>query len=327
MPDPLPLSLRQVWALGRGRCASCSGACGRCRARSTLARHARSRSPTRRSAKTRCARSSTSATTRDGAALFWILPRRRDLKLLRLLVAYEIIWDFLDSVSERGAARARPTVANCTWRWSRRSIRRRRSPTTTATTHGATTAAICARSWKRAGSGCAALPSYRTRAPIGGARSQRAQVLALNHDTDPAERDAALEGWAASEFPGEQPAELVRAQRRGERIADNPRVARAGGRSRSAPRARYGRPAPLTSPGSRRRRRCSTATSIRPKTRPTATTATSRTTRPRSRVERHRRAGARSADRERARCVAATARGDRGVDGRNVSLQGQRARV
>ncbi len=39
----------------------------------------------------------------DGAALFWILPPRRNLNLLRLLVAYQIIWDFLDSVSERGA--------------------------------------------------------------------------------------------------------------------------------------------------------------------------------------------------------------------------------
>ena len=43
----------------------------------------------------------------DGAALFWILPRHRDLNLLRLLVAYEIIWDFLDSANER-AARAGP---------------------------------------------------------------------------------------------------------------------------------------------------------------------------------------------------------------------------
>ncbi len=39
----------------------------------------------------------------DGAALFWILPRRRDVNLLRLLVAYEIIWDFLDCLNERAA--------------------------------------------------------------------------------------------------------------------------------------------------------------------------------------------------------------------------------
>ena len=32
------------------------------------------------------------------------LPRARNRRLLRLLVAYQIIWDFLDSVSERGAS-------------------------------------------------------------------------------------------------------------------------------------------------------------------------------------------------------------------------------
>jgi tetraprenyl-beta-curcumene synthase len=39
----------------------------------------------------------------DGAALFSILPERRDGRLLALLVAYEIMADFLDNVSERGA--------------------------------------------------------------------------------------------------------------------------------------------------------------------------------------------------------------------------------
>ena len=52
----------------------------------------------------------------DGAALFSILPRARDASLLRLLVAYQIIWDFLDSVHEHGRPRARPTAASCTSR-------------------------------------------------------------------------------------------------------------------------------------------------------------------------------------------------------------------
>ena len=41
----------------------------------------------------------------DGAALFCILSSSRDHRLLRLLVAYQILWDFLDSVNERGADR------------------------------------------------------------------------------------------------------------------------------------------------------------------------------------------------------------------------------
>ena len=36
--------------------------------------------------------------------------------------------------------------------------------------------------------------------------ANRAQVLALNHDTDPGLRDAALRSWAAREFSGEQEA-------------------------------------------------------------------------------------------------------------------------
>jgi len=39
----------------------------------------------------------------DGAALFWTLNRRRDPGLLRVLIAHEVIWDFLDNVNERGA--------------------------------------------------------------------------------------------------------------------------------------------------------------------------------------------------------------------------------
>jgi tetraprenyl-beta-curcumene synthase len=39
----------------------------------------------------------------DGAALFWILPPRRDPNLLRLLVRHQIIWDLLDCVNELAA--------------------------------------------------------------------------------------------------------------------------------------------------------------------------------------------------------------------------------
>ncbi len=40
----------------------------------------------------------------DGAGLFWILSKRRQPRLLRLLVAYELMLDFLDYASERGAS-------------------------------------------------------------------------------------------------------------------------------------------------------------------------------------------------------------------------------
>jgi tetraprenyl-beta-curcumene synthase len=40
----------------------------------------------------------------EGAALFWIIPRQRNITLLRLLVAYQTTWDYLDSASERVAS-------------------------------------------------------------------------------------------------------------------------------------------------------------------------------------------------------------------------------
>src|SRR5271170_7390493 len=41
----------------------------------------------------------------DGAALFWVLPQQRNRDLLGVLVAYEVLADYLDCVSERGAER------------------------------------------------------------------------------------------------------------------------------------------------------------------------------------------------------------------------------
>ncbi|MDB5862194.1 MAG: hypothetical protein JWQ76_5883, partial [Ramlibacter sp.] len=40
----------------------------------------------------------------DGAALFWTLPRRRSRELLRLLVAFQTLANYLDNASERAAA-------------------------------------------------------------------------------------------------------------------------------------------------------------------------------------------------------------------------------
>ncbi|HEX5923887.1 MAG TPA: DUF2600 family protein, partial [Baekduia sp.] len=41
----------------------------------------------------------------DGAAFYWILPERRDAGLLRLLVAFQVLADLLDELSERGSER------------------------------------------------------------------------------------------------------------------------------------------------------------------------------------------------------------------------------
>jgi tetraprenyl-beta-curcumene synthase len=140
----------------------------------------------------------------DGAALFWILPRRRDLNLLRLLVAYEIIWDYLDCVNESGACEG---TAN--GRQLHLALIEALDPGTPMSDYyryhpwhedgGYLVALVqaCRRS-------CAALPSYGRVRPLAIREARRAQVLALNHDTNPLGRDTALRAWAASEFSGER---------------------------------------------------------------------------------------------------------------------------
>jgi tetraprenyl-beta-curcumene synthase len=142
----------------------------------------------------------------DGAALFSILPRTRSPSLLRLLVTYQIIWDFLDSVSERGATAgvanghqlhialidaldpARPIsdyYLRHPWREDGGYLR--------------ALVDVCREC-------CAELPSYERVRTLVVEEARRAQVLALNHELDPARRDSLLETWAISEFPHEHEA-------------------------------------------------------------------------------------------------------------------------
>jgi tetraprenyl-beta-curcumene synthase len=136
----------------------------------------------------------------DGAALFWIIPALRRPCLLRLLVTYEIMCDFLDSVSERGAAAGLENGRQL---------------------HLAFTEALDPRSsisdyylhhpWREDGgylrmlvelcrSFCAFLPSYTAVRPTLITAARRAQVQGVNHELDPCSRDEALRDWVAGEF-------------------------------------------------------------------------------------------------------------------------------
>jgi tetraprenyl-beta-curcumene synthase len=135
----------------------------------------------------------------DGAALFCIIPRARCPLLLRLLVAYEIAWDFLDSVNEHGAAAGQANgrqlhIALIDALDPSRTIADyyRHHPWQDDGGYLRTLVEVCRET-------CTQLPAYERVRPLLVAEATRAQVLSINHDLDPARRDANLRAWAARE--------------------------------------------------------------------------------------------------------------------------------
>ena len=138
----------------------------------------------------------------DGAALFWTLPDARRPDLLRLLVTYEIMCDFLDSVSERGAGVG---LANG---------RQLHLAFTEALDPGAPISDYYRHHpWRDDGgylrllvelcrAACVLLPSYMAIRPTLIRAATLAQVQGLNHELDPQLRDTTLRKWSAQEFAG-----------------------------------------------------------------------------------------------------------------------------
>lgn len=139
----------------------------------------------------------------DGAALFTILPSSRSACLLRLLVAYELIWDFLDTVNEHGVLvgagqqngrqlhlalidaldSSRPIAdyyRHHPWRADGGFLR------------------LLVETCRESTQG---LPSYDVALPSLLVEAHRAQVLAINHDPDSQRRDSDLRAWAQANAP------------------------------------------------------------------------------------------------------------------------------
>ncbi len=136
----------------------------------------------------------------DGAALFWILPDLRRPQLLRLLVTYEIMCDFLDSVSERGAGAGLKNG-----RQLHLAFREALDPSTPISDY------YLHHPWQDDGgylrllvelcrAACVLLPSYLAVRPMLIRAATLAQVQGLNHELDPGLRDATLRKWSAQEF-------------------------------------------------------------------------------------------------------------------------------
>ena len=137
----------------------------------------------------------------DGAALFSILPRRRNRDYLRLLTAYQVAWDYLDSVSERGAhaglrngRQLHLALADALNPQGPVRDYYRFSPWRDDGGYLQTLVQVCREC-------CERLPGFDRVRPLVLRDAMHAQVLALNHEPDAARRDELLTQWAAAEFP------------------------------------------------------------------------------------------------------------------------------
>jgi tetraprenyl-beta-curcumene synthase len=199
--DPLPLSRSQIAALARAATRELTWAL---RAVSNEERAWRARAQRIPSSALREAALSALATKRghtDGAAMFTILPDRRHPGLLRILVAFEVIWDYLDSAHE-GA----PTEAN--GRQLHLALIDALDPDRPLSDwyrhHPDGDDGGYLRSLVEAcRTEACRLTSYEQVRPYLVREAWRGQVLALNHIRDPHERDVALKRWALEEFPEE----------------------------------------------------------------------------------------------------------------------------
>ncbi len=137
----------------------------------------------------------------DGAALLWTLPHARNLSLLRIFVAYQIVWDFLDSANERGVTEGQENGRQLHLALIDALDRERaisdyylHHPWRDDGGYLGALVEICRE-------GCASLPSFAQVHQLVLREATRGQVLATNHELDPPRRDADLEAWARQEFP------------------------------------------------------------------------------------------------------------------------------
>ena len=140
----------------------------------------------------------------EGASLFSILPKYRNECLLKLLVAYQVMWDFLDSVSERGAY-----VGQANGRQLHRALVEALDPGAPISDY------YRYHPWKDDGGYlrtlvetcrrlCVGLPGYQLVRPLMLQGVRDCAIQSLNHEREPNRRDVALKEWAEREFADEQ---------------------------------------------------------------------------------------------------------------------------
>ncbi len=124
--------------------------------------------------------------------------------MLKLLVAYQVMWDFLDSVSERGACAGQANgsqlhraLVDALDPEAPISDYYRYNPWKEDGGYLVTLVEICRRM-------CVELPSYRQVRSLMLSGVERCAIQSLNHEPEPSRRNAALKAWAEREFPRER---------------------------------------------------------------------------------------------------------------------------
>lgn len=137
----------------------------------------------------------------DGAAMFSVLPSRRHRSLLDVLVAYEVIWDYLDNVNERtipfgvvNGMQLHVALIDALHVGRERCDYYKHSCAYDENGYLRALVAACQARYAR-------LPSCARVHEAVIAEARRGLVCAINHAPDPASRDAALQAWALAESP------------------------------------------------------------------------------------------------------------------------------
>jgi tetraprenyl-beta-curcumene synthase len=137
-----------------------------------------------------------------GAALFSVIPRRRSRPLVRLLTTYQVLWDYLDSLTETWPAL---TLEDTLFL---------HLALVDAVDPGAPLRNYFARVTLPDDGGylrslveacrdcCRALPSFPKVAPVLRKEAKRVGVQAINHAAEPAHVPRALKDWVTREYPG-----------------------------------------------------------------------------------------------------------------------------
>lgn len=136
----------------------------------------------------------------EGAALFAVLPRRYDLNLVRLLVAFQVLLDFLDSVTERRVPRPiangdqlHRALVEALHPGAPISDYYRYHPWRDDGGYLASLVTTCREC-------CGALPAYGCVKSKVIRAARRCGVQGLNHDPDPRRRESRLRQWVGAEF-------------------------------------------------------------------------------------------------------------------------------